>query len=246
MSLAGLQERLGVLRAAECSWILAGLILLIQSWVTIAGGHNAVSAVYETLGLSREGLLSGKVWQIGTYGLLHGGFAHAALNAVCVVLVGSWVEHVMGGRMVLKAMAAGILGGAAAHLALSPAADGSPILVGASGGCMGLLLLLTTLSPDARMWPVPLSARNLGVGLLSAELVLALINPGLGLPGLWKVGRFLSGHGFSGWFAIGHACHFGGGLAGLFLARWFLRPRVTAESLRRDRERRERRRQDSL
>jgi membrane associated rhomboid family serine protease len=37
---------------------------------------------------------------------------------------------------------------------------------------------------------------------------------------------------------MGHACHFGGALAGWLYGRWMLRQRVTLEKLRRDRARR--------
>jgi membrane associated rhomboid family serine protease len=41
------------------------------------------------------------------------------------------------------------------------------------------------------------------------------------------------------WFRIGHACHFGGGLAGWIYGRWLLRPRVSLKQLERSRARRE-------
>jgi membrane associated rhomboid family serine protease len=102
-----------------------------------------------------------------------------------------------------------------------------------------LLLLLTTLSPQSRMMPLPVSGKSLGLGILAAELILALIDPAAGLPGFSKLGEILAGHGLGGWFQIGHACHFGGGVAGWVLGRWLLRPRITLERLRRDRERQE-------
>jgi membrane associated rhomboid family serine protease len=46
-------------------------------------------------------------------------------------------------------------------------------------------------------------------------------------------------HGMGTWFDLGHACHFGGGVAGWLYGRWLLRPRVSLERLRRDRERHE-------
>jgi membrane associated rhomboid family serine protease len=89
------------------------------------------------------------------------------------------------------------------------------------------------------MMPVPLSAKNLGLGILLAALILALINPALNLPGLSSLGNALEDHGMGSWFQIGHACHFGGALAGWIYGRWILRPRVTLASLRQDRARRE-------
>jgi membrane associated rhomboid family serine protease len=104
---------------------------------------------------------------------------------------------------------------------------------------MGLLLLLTTLSPQSRMLPLPVSAKSLGLGVLLAELMLALIDPALGLPGLSLAGRTLTAHGVGGWFQMGHACHVGGGLAGWLYGRWILRSRVSLNELRCDRARRE-------
>jgi len=101
------------------------------------------------------------------------------------------------------------------------------------------LILLTTLSPQSRMMPLPVSGKSLGLGILVAELTLALCNPALGVPGFLVLGNWMVHHGMSGWFEMGHACHFGGGLAGWLFGRWLLRPRVSLSRLRRDRERRE-------
>jgi hypothetical protein len=81
----------------------------------------------------------------------------------------------------------------------------------------------------------------LGAGLLTAALVLALANPQLALPGISSFGRWIVGHGMEAWFRLGHACHFGGGLAGWMAGRWMLRPRVDLATLQRERERREKR-----
>jgi membrane associated rhomboid family serine protease len=222
------------LRHSPVSWGLCGLTIGIQLAVDLAGGMDALARWYETLGLSRSGFLSGKVWQLLTYGLLHGAWWHAGLNAVFVLLIGSRIEFITGRAVLLGVTLAGILGGGIAHLLV-----GSGLLVGLSGGCISLLLCLTTLSPESRMFPLPVSGRNLGLGILMAELGLALIDPGLGLPGFSAVGELAAAHGMASWFEMGHACHFGGGLAGWVYGRWILRPRVTLERLRRDRARRE-------
>ena len=167
---------------------------------------------------------------MATYGLLHGSWWHAGLNAALLLALGSRIEHMAGAAAVWRALAAGILGGGVFHLLL-----GTGLLVGCSGACMALLLLLATLSPQSRMLPLPVSARSLGLGVMTAALLLALTNPVLGVPGWSTLGRMLG----AAWFQIGHACHFGGGMAGWLLGRWILRPRVSLASLRRDRARRE-------
>ena len=239
MSFAGLRLGFRTIMTARCVCVMAVVFLLIQSCVSLAGGHDEVQGLYLNFGLSKEGILKGKIWQLLTYGFLHGGLVHTALNVTCLLLIGSRVEHMLGAPGVLKVMIAGVLGGALAHLALTPGGSDAPILVGASGGCVALLILVTTLSPDSRMLPIPVSGRVLGAGLLAAALLLALINPQFGVPGLSKIGTRLEECGLGGWFDIGHACLLGGGLAVFLMGRWLLRPRVTSARLRRERERRE-------
>jgi membrane associated rhomboid family serine protease len=139
-----------------------------------------------------------------------------------------------GAKTMLGVTLAGVLCGGLFHLLL-----GTGLLVGMSGGCMALLLLLTTLSPQSRMMPLPLSGRSLGMGILLAALALALMNPELKLPAFSDAGLWLERNGQPSLFQMGHACHFGGALAGWIFGRWILRPRVTLASLHRDRARRE-------
>jgi membrane associated rhomboid family serine protease len=234
-------QNLCLLRQTPVTWALGAMVLGIQALVVAVGGIDQQPAWswYEWLGLSREGVLSGKIWQVITYGLLHGSWWHASLNAVFMILVGSRIEHMAGPAVLVKATVLGVLGGGLAHLILAPGAPGAPLLVGLSGGCMGVLLLLTTLSPQSRMMPLPVSGKSVGLGILTAEFALTLVNPALGIPGASSVGGWLVLHGMGGWFGVAHACHFGGGVAGWLFGRWLLRPRVSLTHLRRDRERRE-------
>ena len=216
------------------SWGWAIAVMTIQAWVSSQGGIEVLGGWFENLGLSREGFSSGKIWQILSYGMLHGAWWHAGVNALFVLVIGSRIEHVAGRAAMMRVMVAGVLGGGAGHLLL-----GSGLLVGLSGACLALLLLQVTLSPQSRMMPLPVSGKILGIGILVTALALTLINPQLGVPGLSDVGQMLVNHGLGGWFQMGHACHFGGGLAGWLYGCWILRPRVTLKTLRRDRARRE-------
>ncbi|MGD7654448.1 MAG: rhomboid family intramembrane serine protease [Verrucomicrobiales bacterium] len=217
------------------TWSLVVAIVGIQLWVGHSGGPEGVRRVYEVFGLSREGCRSGNLWQLATYGMLHGNGWHVGMNALFVLLVGSRIERMLGGRGLLWACVWGVLGGGVAHLAL-----GGGLLVGFSGACFALVLLVAAISPQSRMLGLPLSGRSLGLGVLVAEGVLAMIDPAAGLPGLGAIGGLLEGLGLSAIFDMGHACHLGGGVAGLAFGGWILRPRVTLAQLRADRERRER------
>jgi membrane associated rhomboid family serine protease len=229
------------LRHSPASWACAVVILGIQAVITAIGGQDSRPAWtwFETFGLSRDGVMEGKLWQILTYGLLHGGWWHAGLNAVFILLVGSRIEHMAGRGAMVKVTILGIIGGGIGHLMVAPGGVGAAYLVGLSGGCVALLLLLTTLSPESRMMPIPISGRSLGLGILIAELILALVDPASRLPGFSKVGEWLVDLGLASWFQMGHACHFGGGMAGWMMGKWLLRPRTTLKRLRRERERRE-------
>ena len=223
------------LGSAPASWACALLVLAVHGLVTAAGGVSAAAVWFVWFGFERGAFLGGRIWQPLTHGLLHASWAHAGINALFLLLVGSRVEHMAGSRVMLRAVLSGILAGACGHLLL-----GADTLVGASGGCFALLLLLTTLSPQSRFLPLPWwSGRSLGVSVLMIELVLALLRPGLGVPGFAMIGRWLVDHGAASWFTIGHACHLGGGLAGWAWGRWVLRPRVSLAQLQRERARRE-------
>ncbi|RYD29535.1 MAG: rhomboid family intramembrane serine protease [Verrucomicrobiaceae bacterium] len=231
-----LGHRLKSVLSARASWGVVLVLVAVQILVSVAGGHEALPWVFQNLGLSRQGISEGKVWQLFTYGLLHGGLPHVAINSLCIVLIGARVEHVLGKGRVVKTLCAGILGGGVAHLML----DESGPLVGASGGCVAMLILLTTLSPESKMWPVPVSARTLGIAVMFVELVLALVDLKPEIPGFFKVVEMFTTVGLAGGeHSIGHACHFGGGVAGFITGIWLLRPRVTIATLRRDRQRRE-------
>ena len=224
------------LGSSPATWSFALGILAIELLVALAGGKDLEPAWswYETFGLSRVDFLAGEIWQILTYGFLHGGWWHVGLNAVFILLIGSRIEYMVGRKAVVITILAGVIGGGIGHLVMA-----SGLLVGISGGCMALMLLLTTLSPQSRMMPLPVSGRSLGLGIMLAALILALLDPALGVPGFSTLGKVLVDHGLGISFKMGHACHFGGGLAGWMVGRWILRPRVTLDRLRRDRERRE-------
>ena len=104
---------------------------------------------------------------------------------------------------------------------------------------MALLMALVSLSPDSRMWPLMVSGKNLGRGLMFSTLILFLLTPGLKIPILQAVGEWLAfSGGMAPLFQASHICHLGGGMIGMFCAHRLLRP-VSLKDLQRDRKRRE-------
>ena len=223
--------------AARVTLILAALLFVIHGVVEVCGGPEGISAWYLTFGLSREGLLQGQVWQLFTYGFLHGDWLHLGLNLLALLAVGARLERIGGPEMVLKTVAIGLLGGGVSHVALS--GSDSQVLVGVSGAVFAGVLCLCGISPGSRMWPLPISGKNFGYGVLIASAVLASLNPRLRLGGWSDWGRQLDDLGGGVVFSTSHACHLGGALAGLIAAHWLLRPRVSLAQLQADRRRRE-------
>ncbi|MBK1883928.1 rhomboid family intramembrane serine protease [Luteolibacter pohnpeiensis] len=233
-------------REIRKSWAVAvvviamiGLHLFLESQGGAITESGEISPWVIRFGLSGEQVLHGKIWQLVTYAWFHGNLLHLGLNMMCLIMLGSRVEQMLGTRVFLVTLFAGILGGGIGHLPMSLAGDQAPVLIGMSGGCVGLLLLLTTLSPESRMWPLPVSGKALGMGLVIGELILTLVDRRLEIPGFEKIGTWFSVHGLDTLFQVGHSCHLGGALAGWIVGRWLLRPRVSLASLRRQRERRE-------
>jgi membrane associated rhomboid family serine protease len=210
------------IRTARFSLILAGVILVIEAVLSVLGGAEAIPDVYQTLGLSRDGIQKGWVWQIASHVLIHGVWWHALLNVLMLISTGARVERISDWKTASRVFVMGALAGGVAFLLLPlPAAD--MVLVGASGGIFALLLWLTTMSPQSRMLLLPLSAKNLGLGLLMASGILALAVP-------WMP---------EGSLPVSHACHFGGALTGWLIARRSIRESVTLADLRKVRARRE-------
>lgn len=216
--------------------IWSALILGIQWFVSTMLQPADVGRLLMELGLSREGLFSGKIWQLLSYGLFHGNGWHAGLNILLLMGMGSRVEWILGKRTMSLVMVSAVLLGGISHLLL-----GSGVLVGASGAGFGFLMLVATLSPESRLLPVPVSAKNLGRGILISSALFCLIQPDLGVPGAAALGDWLRQNGWSAWFQVSHACHLGGGIAGWLWGCWLLRPRANLDDLRRARARREER-----
>lgn len=237
------------LREAGATWQILCILIIIQAapviWdLLFPAGHSQPEKVFQThilLGLSKPNFLSGDFWQPLTYALIHADWLHLTMNAAAILLLGSKIEHITGKRTIrLVAFVAAIAGG---FLFLALSRDIDPAhpqrLVGSSAICFAFLVMLTTLSPDSRFIPFFVSGRSLGIGVILANLILALMNPDLPTGPLARLGFNLSENFSPDLFRISHACHLGGSLVGFIAGRFLLRPRVTIESLRKAREKRE-------
>ncbi len=207
--------------AARACLLLAGVMGLSYFFVWTRKDPNPLLLVF---GLHLENWNPGIIWRSLTYALVHGNAVHLALNLAGLMIIGPKVERIGGFETLLKVFFAGAFIGGAAHLVLAPPEQRGIPLVGASGGIAALLLWLTTTSPDAKTWPVKVSGRSLGLGVILAEACL--------LVGAW----FLREVDFG---PVAHACHLGGAIIGGVMARRLLRSSPKLADLQKERARRE-------
>ena len=223
------------------------VLILAHLPLALRGGYQAHPAIYEWLGLSRGGIQDWRLWQFATHPFLHGNWAHLLGNVAVIYFAGAAIVRILGNRWFLAIFGAGVLAGGIFHVLLHPSLmllepgvlTPSGPLVGASGGGMALLVALTVMAPDARVWPFPVSGKNFALGIMIAALLLYLMTPTLEIPVFSALGEQAVDAGMATVFRMGHACHFGGGLAGFLLMRWFLRSPVTLAELQRQRAKRE-------
>lgn len=165
-----------------------------------------------------------EIWRFVTYGFVHGNAGHLAINTAGLWIIGSKVERIAGPGGMLKVFLAGLISGGVMQLLAAPPTQAGMPLVGASGGIAALLLWLTTVAPDLKTWPVRVSGKNLGRGIVIAEsgfLALSWFFPETGLQ------------------PVAHACHLGGAFAGWALGRRMFRRLPNLDDLKKERARRE-------
>lgn len=208
------------------------VLVLIHMVLVIAGGRSGSLWCYQYFGLSLGGLADGKLWQPLSYALLHGDWFHLGINLLLLSFAGARVMQLLGQQSCGVIMLLGILVGGLMHLVtemfLLLGGRDTSHLIGISGACFALLLTVLTLSPHTRIRFVPVSGKNLGLGIVLGEAILWLINPSLRLPVFAAIGELVSTCGGAGLFDISHACHLGGALVGWWFARRILAPVAAA------------------
>jgi membrane associated rhomboid family serine protease len=146
-----------------------------------------------------------EVWQLLTYGFLHGGLTHLFFNMFALYMFGGEIERLFGARRFLTYYLVCVVGAALAQLVVISNIDSRPVpTVGASGGVFGLLLAFGMAFPQRRIMllfpPIPMPAWLFVTlyGLL--ELYLGVTGSGQG---------------------VAHFAHLGGMVAGfILLLRW--------------------------
>jgi len=179
-------------------------VYLLQS---VAPGLELAFALWP-LDASRAsgGQVGFAVWQLVTYGFLHGSIVHLAFNMFALYMFGGAIERVFGSRRYLVYYAVSVVSAAVTQLAVAAFAGGLYPTVGASGGVFGLLLAYAIYFPNNRVMlifpPIPMPARvfvmvyaalELFLGVTSSQAGVAHFAHLGGLAGGWLMLRFWRG-----------------------------------------------------
>jgi membrane associated rhomboid family serine protease len=113
------------------------------------------------------------VWQLLTYGLLHGGIGHLFFNMFALYMFGLPIEQAWGSRRFVIYYVVCVLGAGIVQLITATLSGAVYPTIGASGGVFGLLLAFGMMYPNQRILllipPVPIRAKYfvIGYGLLT-------------------------------------------------------------------------------
>ncbi len=145
------------------------------------------------------------VWQLVTYGFLHGSWAHLFFNMFALYMFGPDIEELFGSRRFLNYYLACVVGAALVQLLVMFYfyRSGAPT-VGASGGVFGLLLAYGMAYPRRRLMllfpPIPMPAWLFVTLYGVIELLLGVFGTSQG---------------------VAHFAHLGGMAAGYLLIRYW-------------------------
>jgi len=145
-----------------------------------------------------------QIWQLLTYGFLHGSFGHLFFNMLAVFMFGAALEQTWGEKRFLTYYLVCVVGAGLCQLLVGSLLQNPATVLGASGGVFGLLLAYGMLFPNQRVMllfpPIPMKARTFVILFGVGELV-------LGATG-WQPG-------------VAHFAHLGGMLFGWLLIRYW-------------------------
>lgn len=142
-----------------------------------------------------------QVWQLLTYGFLHGGFMHLFFNLFALWMFGSQVENLWGQRRFLVYYLACVIGAGLVQLAVTSIGyqhgmDPVPT-VGASGGVFGILLAFGMMFPNRIIVllipPIPMKAKYFVLIYGAIELWAGFADTASGIAHFAHVGGMLFG-----------------------------------------------------
>jgi len=142
-----------------------------------------------------------QVWQLLSYGFLHGGFGHLFFNMFGLWMFGRILEQVWGQKRFLIYYLICVVGAGVIQLLtlmiMTP--DQAYPTLGASGGVFGILLAFGMMFPNARVMllipPIPMKAKWLVVGYGALELFFGVTGTQAGVAHFAHLGGMAFGFG---------------------------------------------------
>lgn len=150
-----------------------------------------------------------QLWQLLTYGWLHGSGAHIFFNLFAVWMFGKTIEMVWGSWRFLTYFLVCVVGAGLVQLVVTTqmaASTGQVVgTIGASGGVFGILLAFAVLFPNQKILllipPIPIKAKFFVIGYGAIELYLGITQTNSG---------------------VAHFAHLGGMVFGFILIRYWV------------------------
>lgn len=190
-------------------WVLIVLgSVFLGQWVLGLFAPSAEYALVEWLGLNQSMWFDAPpylpVWQLFTYGFLHGGFGHVLWNCLILYFFGTMVEGTVGSRRFAWFLAGGTVAGGVASVLLMQVVGGTLPTIGASGAVVAATLAAATFHPRATMLFIfiPLPLWVFAVIVVARDFFPAI--------------EILAGRGGS---SVDHFAHIGGALFGFLAVR---------------------------
>lgn len=140
-----------------------------------------------------------EIWQLLTYGFLHGSLGHLFFNMFALWMFGGEIERLLGTRHFVTYYLTCVVGAALAQLLVVAQMDMPPIpTVGASGGVFGLLLAFGMAFPRRRIMllfpPIPMPAWLFVTLYGVIELYLGVTGSGQGVAHFAHLGGMAAGY----------------------------------------------------
>jgi membrane associated rhomboid family serine protease len=138
-----------------------------------------------------------EVWQLLTYGFLHGSLVHLAFNMFALYMFGGALEQVVGPRRFTAYYLVSVLTAGLTQLVVTALGSDIYPTVGASGGVFGLLLAYAIYFPHNRVYflfvPFPIKARVFVLIYAAVELFLGVTGTQEGVAHFAHLGGLVGG-----------------------------------------------------
>lgn len=139
-----------------------------------------------------------RIWQVVTYGFMHGSFTHILFNMFALYMFGGAIEHTFGRReFLIYYFTCMIVAAIAQLLVVHFFTHGFYPTIGASGAIFGLLLAFGMMYPHERIMliipPIPMPAWVFVTGYGAVELFLGVTGTEAGVAHFAHLGGMLGG-----------------------------------------------------